>query len=283
VRALQHDSKILRLLALATDLGAERLATGHYVRRIDGADGAELHRAADPARDQSWFLFATRVRSSNMRGFRWGKCRTRCGARAGDAGSACRSPQPDSQDICFVPAGHYAEMVAALRPDVLAPGDIATQDGRVVGRHDGIFRYTVGQAKRLGPAASEAGERRVVVALNAAERRVVVGAPDSGSRTVRLREVNWLAEPARRRCHVKLRAREAPQPAETGSDPRWRRGFARCAGAGGAGAGLRVSTTARGCWAAVSSAAVDAYVDGARRAALSGRLSGGARRGCVAA
>jgi tRNA-specific 2-thiouridylase len=104
--------------------------------------------------------------------------------------------------------------VGSLRPDAVAPGEIVAIDGRVVGRHDGVFRYTVGQAKRLGAAASEAGERRVVVALDAPRRRVVVGPPDAGSRTVRLREVNWLAEPARRRCQVKLRARETPHPAE---------------------------------------------------------------------
>jgi tRNA-specific 2-thiouridylase len=120
--------------------------------------------------------------------------------------------KPDSQDICFVPAGSYADVVGALRPDSLARGEIVTQEGRVVGRHEGVARYTVGQAKRLGAAASDHGSRRVVVGIDPARRRVVVG-PATGSRAVRLREVNWLVEPARRRCHVKLRARETPQPA----------------------------------------------------------------------
>ena len=207
--------KFRDLLDLATDLGAERLATGHYVRRVDGADGAELHRASDPARDQSWFLFATTRAQLQRAWFPLGEMPDKATVRA----EATRlglpvAAKPDSQDICFVAAGHYADVVGSLRPDALAPGNITTRDGRVVGRHEGVFRYTVGQAKRLGAAATEAGERRVVVALDAPGRRVVVGPPDAGSRTVRLREVNWLVEPSRRRCHVKLRARETPQPAE---------------------------------------------------------------------
>jgi tRNA-specific 2-thiouridylase len=207
--------KFRDLLALAEDLGAERLATGHYVRRVDGADGAELHRAADPARDQSWFLFATTRAQLQRAWFPLGDMPDKRTVRAEAARLGLPvAAKPDSQDICFVPAGHYAEVVASLRPDAVAPGDIVTPDGRVVGRHDGIARYTVGQAKRLGTAATEAGDRRVVVALDAARRRVVVGPPDTGSRTVRLREVNWLVEPSRRRCQVKLRARETPRPAE---------------------------------------------------------------------
>jgi tRNA-uridine 2-sulfurtransferase len=123
--------------------------------------------------------------------------------------------KPDSQDICFVPSGSYADIVGRLRPDAMEPGEIVTADGRVVGRHDGIARFTVGQAKRLGSAAMEAGLRQVVVATEAGKRRVIVGPRGSGTDTVLLREVNWLApapaEPLR--CAVKLRAREMPHPA----------------------------------------------------------------------
>lgn len=204
--------KFTDLVALARDLGAERLATGHYVRRIDGPDGPELHRAADPARDQSWFLFATTPAQLAMSLFPLGAMPDKAAVRAAAArlGLAVAA-KPDSQDICFVPAGSYAETVGRLRPDALAPGEIVSVAGAVVGRHDGIARYTVGQAKRLGAAG---GGGRVVVALDAARRRVVVGDATAARREVSLRAVNWLAAQQARRCTVKLRAREAPQRAE---------------------------------------------------------------------
>jgi tRNA-specific 2-thiouridylase len=207
--------KFTDLLALADDLGAERLATGHYVRRVDGPGGAELHRACDPTRDQSWFLFATTQTQLDRSLFPLGDMADKAVVRAqAERLGLAVAAKPDSQDICFVPSGSYGDVVAKLRPDAATPGDIVALDGSVVGRHEGITRYTVGQAKRLGAAASEAGERRVVVALDAARRRVVVGPPGMGSRTVRLREVNWLTTPGRLRCEVKLRARETPHAAE---------------------------------------------------------------------
>lgn len=207
--------KFTDLLALADDLGAEHLATGHYVRRVDGPAGAELHRAADPARDQSWFLFATTRAQLQRSLFPLGGMPAKAEVRA----QAQRlglpvAAKPDSQDICFVPSGSYAEAVGKLRPDALLPGELVTAEGDVVGRHDGIARYTVGQAKRLGTATQADGVRRVVLALDPARRRVVVGPPTAGTRRLRLREVNWLAEPGRWRCEVKLRAREAPHAAE---------------------------------------------------------------------
>ena len=202
------------LLAMAGDLGAERLATGHYVRRIDGPAGAELHRAADDARDQSWFMFATTQAQLE-------RCLFPVGAMADKAavrGHAARlglsvAEKPDSQDICFVPSGSYADVVAKLRPDAMAPGEIVDAEGTVLGAHAGVGHYTVGQAKRLGTAAQAGGARRVVVGLDAARRRVVVGAPSTGSRLVRLRDVNWLAAPVARDCTVKLRARDGLRPA----------------------------------------------------------------------
>jgi tRNA-specific 2-thiouridylase len=207
--------KFADLMELSRDLGAERLATGHYARRVDGPDGAELHRAADLARDQSWFLFATTQERLERTLFPLGDMSDKQAVRAEAARLGLPvAAKPDSQDICFVPSGNYAELVGRLRPDALAPGEIVSQDGRVVGRHDGVARFTVGQARRLGAAASEGGQRRVVVALDAARRRVVVGPADTGARTVRLREVHWLTAPRRRHCQVKLRAREAPHAAE---------------------------------------------------------------------
>jgi tRNA-specific 2-thiouridylase len=207
--------KFTDLVALARDLGAERLATGHYVRRLDGPEGPELHRAADPARDQSWFLFATTRAQLAMSLFPLGAMPDKKAVRAEAARLGLPvAAKPDSQDICFVPAGSYAELVGKLRPEALAPGEIVTETGEVVGRHEGIARYTVGQAKRLGVAGQAGGMRRVVIGLDAARRRVVVGPAHAGARRVALRDVNWLAERRPRRCTVKLRAREVPQPAE---------------------------------------------------------------------
>ena len=123
--------------------------------------------------------------------------------------------KPDSQDICFVPAGRYTDVVARFRPDALEPGDIVTTDGQVLAQHDGIARYTVGQGKRLGAAAQIDGERQVVLRTDPVRRRIVVGPRGSGTRTVPLRAINWLVPPpdAPLRCEVKLRARDEPRSA----------------------------------------------------------------------
>src|ERR1700722_7391409 len=131
--------KFADLTALASGLGAERLATGHYVRRVDGPDGAELHRAADADRDQSWFLFATTQIQLDRCLFPLGSMPDKRAVRdeAARLGLAV-AEKPDSQDICFVPNGSYTGIVGRLRPDALTPGDIVTRDGTVVGRHDGV-------------------------------------------------------------------------------------------------------------------------------------------------
>lgn len=207
--------KFADLTALAADLGAERLATGHYVRRVDGPEGAELHRAVDASRDQSYFLFATTRAQLERCVFPLGDMPDKAHVRAVAArlGLAV-AEKPDSQDICFVPPSGYGAFVASRRPEAAVPGEIVTSDGAVVGQHDGIIHYTVGQGKRLGVAAQWNGERQVVVALDATTRRVVVGKRGVGVRRLSLREVHWLVEPAERvRCMVKLRAREAPHGA----------------------------------------------------------------------
>jgi len=205
--------KFTDLLGLAQDLGAAALATGHYVRRVDGPEGPELHRAIDLRRDQSWFLFATTRAQLAWTWFPLGGMPDKAMVRA----EATRlglpvAAKPDSQDICFVPSGGYADVVAKLRPDAVEPGGIVSTDGRLLGRHAGIARYTVGQRKGLGSAA---GRDHVVVALDAKGRRVIVGPAKAGQRRIRLREVNWLIPPPEGpiRCAVKLRAREPPQPA----------------------------------------------------------------------
>ena len=200
--------KFADLTALAAGLGAERLATGHYVRRVDGPDGPELHRAADLDRDQSWFLFATTMLQLQQCWFPLGGMPDKRAVRdvAARLGLAV-AEKPDSQDICFVPSGSYAEIVGRLRPDALQPGEIVAQNGTVVGRHDGMARFTVGQGKRLGAAAMAGGERQMVVATEPATRRVVIGPRSVSTDQVRLREVNWLVPPSVEpiRCTVKLR------------------------------------------------------------------------------
>jgi tRNA-uridine 2-sulfurtransferase len=208
--------KFTDLTALARGLGAARLATGHYVRRIDGSGGPELHRAADPERDQSWFLFATTRDQLGFALFPLGEMADKRTVRAeADRLGLPVAAKPDSQDICFVATGKYAETVVGLRPDAGEPGEIVSRDGRVMGRHDGIARYTVGQGRRLGAAAVDRGSRQVVVALDPGSRRVVVGPRNVGTCDVRLREVNWLVPPpvGPLACQVKLRAREQPHPA----------------------------------------------------------------------
>jgi tRNA-specific 2-thiouridylase len=178
---------------------------------VDGPDGAELHRAVDRTRDQSWFLFATTRNQLATCLFPLGDMADKRAVRnvAQRLGLGV-AEKPDSQDICFVPSGGYADVVGRLRPDALEAGEIVTADGLVVGRHDGIARYTVGQGKRLGDAAMLDGERQVVVATEPARRRVVVGRRGIGTREVRLRDANWLMAAPRpeMRCAVKLRARD---------------------------------------------------------------------------
>jgi tRNA-uridine 2-sulfurtransferase len=208
--------KFADLSALVRDLGAERLATGHYVRRLDGPGGPELHRAVDLARDQSWFLFATTQAQLELCLFPLGSMADKRVVRdlAHRLGLGV-AEKPDSQDICFVPTGAYTDVVTRLRPDALEPGEIVTADGRVVGIHDGIARYTVGQGKRLGDAAVVDRQRQVVVASEPGLRRIVVGPRGTGTRSVPLREVNWLIPTPDHdlRCTVKLRAREQPRAA----------------------------------------------------------------------
>jgi len=185
--------KFRDLVETARELGAAALATGHYVRRVEGAAGPELHRAADPARDQSYFLFATTRAQLDFLRFPLGglhKPETRALAQRLALPVAAK---PDSQDICFVPNGSYARVVEKLRPGAIEPGEIVHVDGRVLGRHEGIINFTVGQRRGLGIADERGGgDPLYVVRLEAARRRVVVG-PKAALATaeIGLREVNW--------------------------------------------------------------------------------------------
>ena len=164
--------KFRDLLDVARDLGADALATGHYVRRVEGPDGPELHRAVDHARDQSYFLFATTREQLDFLRFPLGAMpKEQVRAQAERLGLAVAA-KPDSQDICFVPDGRYAGVIERLRPGAAEPGAIVDRAGRVLGRHEGIIRFTVGQRRGLGIAAHEP---LYVLAVDAARREVVVG------------------------------------------------------------------------------------------------------------
>lgn len=208
--------KFRDLLGTAKDLGADALATGHYVRRVAGPSGPELHRAADAVRDQSYFLFATTPDELEYLRFPLGglnKGETRALAERFDLPVAAK---PDSQDICFVPDGDYAAVVRSLRPGAAAPGDIVDQAGRVLGRHDGVIGYTVGQRRGLGIGG---GDALYVLGIEPEAARVVVGPKSALARsTIRLSGVNWLGaeagtDGAAIEVEVKLRSTQPPVPA----------------------------------------------------------------------
>ena len=182
--------KFRDLLTTARELGAAALATGHYVRRVDGAGGPELHAAADLSRDQSYFLFATTREQLEFLRFPLGglpKAETRALARRFDLPVA---DKPDSQDICFVPQGGYAAIVEKLRPGAAEPGDIVDAGGTVLGRHQGIIHYTIGQRRGLGIAGSEP---LYVLRLEPDACQVVVGPKQALARDrLTVSEVNWL-------------------------------------------------------------------------------------------
>jgi tRNA-specific 2-thiouridylase len=183
--------KFTDLFGMARDLGADCLATGHYVRRVEGPNGAELHRAVDPARDQSYFLFATTQAQLDYLRFPLGglpKARVR--ELAAELGLGVAS-KPDSQDICFVPDGDYASLVRKLRPEADTSGDIVDEAGHKLGEHRGLIHFTVGQ--RRGLEIGGTPEPLYVVRLEPDTRRVVVGprialAVDAA----RLTEINWI-------------------------------------------------------------------------------------------
>ncbi len=182
--------KFRDLLGVAGDLGAQAMATGHYVRRELGAHGPELHRAADQARDQSWFLFATTPEQLAYLRFPLGSLlKPAVRAAAAELGLAA-ADKPDSQDICFVPEGRYTTVIDRLRPQGAVPGEIVHVDGRVLGAHEGVTRYTVGQRRGLNVAV---GDPLFVVKIDAAKHQVIVGPRETLLTSVlRLKETNWL-------------------------------------------------------------------------------------------
>jgi tRNA-specific 2-thiouridylase len=211
--------KFRDLLDTARDLGAAALATGHYARRVVGADGPELRRAVESARDQSYFLFATTQEQLDFLRFPLGGLRKEETRHHAARLGLPVAEKPDSQDICFVPTGSYARIVEKLRPGALSPGEIVDLDGRVLGTHEGVINFTVGQRKGLRLAG---GAPLYVVRLEPEARRVVVGPRAAlGTREVRVGALNWLAGEARQvRAEVKLRSAQAPLGATVTVDGR---------------------------------------------------------------
>ncbi len=196
--ACNQHIKFADLFETAKDLGAHVLATGHYISsRDDGHGGRALYRAADADRDQSYFLFATTREQLELLRFPLGdspKSAVRDLAR--EFGLAV-ADKPDSQDICFVPAGRYTDVVARLAPESVQPGEIVHVDGRVMGAHTGVMRYTVGQRRGLGLSQTHVtgGEPLYVVRLDPRRNEVIVGPREAlATSAVHLRDVNWVGE-----------------------------------------------------------------------------------------
>jgi len=211
--------KFRDLLAFASELGADCLATGHYVESRLMPDGHRaMFRPADLDRDQSYFLYATTPEQLDLLRFPLAtltKAETRQIAR--DIGLSI-ADKADSQDICFIPSGNYAALIEKLRPEATRPGIIRHVDGRELGRHEGIIRFTIGQRKGLGIAAREP---LYVIRIDAEKREVIVGPREAlAVREIALRDVNWTGEkplgdygPEGLEIHARVRSSRTPMPA----------------------------------------------------------------------
>ena len=186
--------KFTDLVAVARDLGADAMATGHYIRRVMGPNGAELHRAADARRDQSYFLFSMTRAQLEFVHFPLGGLPDKTVTREMAARFGLEAAtKPDSQDICFVPEGRYGDLVRRLRTEAAAPGEIVHLDGRVLGAHEGIVNYTVGQ--RRGLDLKTAGEALYVIRLEPRARQVIVGPRVAlAVKDISVARVNWLGD-----------------------------------------------------------------------------------------
>ena len=204
--------KFTDLLGFARELGADCLATGHYVRRAPGPNGPELRRAADPARDQSYFLFATTRDQLDFLRFPLGDLPKPAVREIARELALAVADKPDSQDICFVPDGDYAQVVKKIRPEAAVEGEIVDRAGRVLGPHPGLIHFTVGQ--RRGLEIGGQPEPLYVLRLEPESRRVVVGPKRAlAVREARLSGVNWLGEGQSERLTVKVRSLAKPVPA----------------------------------------------------------------------
>ncbi len=209
--------KFKDLLQTARDLDADCMATGHYIQRKMGEQGPELHSAADANRDQSYFLFSTTAEQLNYLRFPLGHLRSKAETRALAAKYGLSvADKPDSQDICFVPNGNYASVIEKLRPGAAEPGEIVDTDGKVLGTHNGVIHYTVGQRRGLGIGGLS--DPLYVVKLDVDAKRVIVGPKDLlSTRVVPVREINWLGDSpldSRPEWHISVKVRSTRPPRE---------------------------------------------------------------------
>ena len=209
--------KFKDLLETAKDLEADCMATGHYIQRKLGDNGAELHSAADASRDQSYFLFSTTPEQLDFLRFPLGHLPSKDATRALAAEYGLSvADKPDSQDICFVPNGDYASVIEKLRPGAGQPGDIVDTEGKVLGTHNGVIHYTIGQRRGLGIGGLS--DPLYVVRLDVDKCQVVVGPKAMlATRTVPVREINWLGdEPftSRKEWQVSVKVRSTRPPRE---------------------------------------------------------------------
>ena len=214
--------KFRDLLGMAKDLGAVAMVTGHYIATRRGDDGWEMHRPVDLARDQSYFLFSTTQEQLDFLRFPLASLTKDQIRDYATLLGLVVADKPDSQDICFVPNGDYAGVIKRLRPDCSLPGEILHMDGTLLGQHQGVLHYTVGQRRGLGVAV---GDPLYVVSINADARQVVVGPREALARQkIMLSEVNWLGQEAGSKpldVRVRIRSTSAPAPAQikiTGKD-----------------------------------------------------------------
>ncbi|MBN9342839.1 MAG: tRNA 2-thiouridine(34) synthase MnmA [Caedibacter sp. 38-128] len=209
-----QEVKFKDLLTMARDLGGQVLATGHYIRWMPGP---ELHRAVDLNRDQSYFLFSTTKEQLSFLRFPLGGMHKPEVRMHAERFRLKVAEKPDSQDICFVPNGDYARVVERLRPGALESGEIVHVDGRVLGHHQGIINYTIGQRKGLG-ISSDTGAPLYVIKVNPEKHQVIVGPKEAlACPEVHLKNVNWLGEMLEtgktREVLVKIRSAQEPIPA----------------------------------------------------------------------
>ncbi|MBU0858720.1 MAG: tRNA 2-thiouridine(34) synthase MnmA, partial [Alphaproteobacteria bacterium] len=210
--------KFRDLLKVARDLGADCMATGHYVQRTVNEQGhAELRRAVDSGKDQSYFLFATTQEQLDFLRFPLGGWTKDITRQHAERLGLITADKPDSQDICFVPNGDYASVVKSVRPAAEKPGDIVHVDGRVLGAHTGIVNYTIGQRRGIGVGGgvTDNNEPLYVVTIDAAQNQVIVGPKEALARDVlMLKESNWLrGDIAQRPVLLKFRSMMQPIPA----------------------------------------------------------------------
>lgn len=209
--------KFRDLLAVARDLGADCLATGHYARREEShANGpARMLRATDPRKDQSYFLFATTQEQLEFLRFPLGNRSKEETRREAQRLGLVTANKPDSQDICFVPGGDYASVIKSLRPDSCKPGEIVHLDGRVIGAHQGIVGYTIGQRKGLGIGGgfTENNDPLYVIRLDPQMNRVIVGPKEAlACDTLHLKECNWITKNGLEYTEIKLKFRSSMTP-----------------------------------------------------------------------